>query len=120
MEAIKHKINKVLAEKGIKKQDFLNSVGISTSTFYDMIKKNNLSVDLIFKMSKALNVPTTFFFTDSNNLESTKEESRVSPNIREEYINSLIHQNEAMTSQISDLIKMQLYNAETIKNLTSK
>ena len=119
MEAIKHKINTILAEKGIKKQDFLDNLGISTSTYYDMMKKNNLSVELVLKISKALNVPPTYFLIFSNKLENTKEESK-DDDLKEGYIKSLTRQNEEMSRQITDLIKMQLINAETIKNLTSK
>jgi signal transduction histidine kinase len=120
MEGIKQKINRLLLDKGIKKQDFLDNLAISTSTYYDMIKKNNLTVDLILKMSEMLEVPVTYFLSESNNMESVPEERELFPNIREEYIKSLTRQNEEMSRQITDLIKMQLINAETIKILTSK
>ena len=116
MGDLRLKIDMILLEKRIKKKDFLNLLDMSVSSYYDAIKKNNISVELIIKIADVLKVPVSYFVENSN----IKEEITESDNIIENIINSLQRQNEQMTHQISDLIKMQLINAETIKNLTSK
>ena len=116
MGDLRLKIDMILLEKRIKKKDFFNLLDMSVSSYYDAIKKNNISVELIIKIADVLKVPVSYFVENSN----IKEEITESDNIIENIINSLQRQNEQMTHQISDLIKMQLINAETIKNLTSK
>ncbi len=120
MEEISIKIDKLLVEKRIKKQDFLKDIGVSTSGYYDMIKKNTMSIQTLEKICKVLDKPLSYFLFNSDHKDIVPVVNPDEASIKEGYIKSLTRQNEEMSRQITDLIKMQLINAETIKNLTSK
>jgi DNA-binding Xre family transcriptional regulator len=78
MESIKIKIEKVLIEKGIKKQDFIVKLGMSVSGYYDMIKKNTMTLATLQEISNVLEYPVEYFLPTSDNsylvAENAKEE----------------------------------------------
>ena len=113
MEEIRKKIEKLLIEKRISKRDFIEKIGMSNAGYYHMYENNSMKVSVLLKIAEVLETPVINLLINSQISDFTtdfnKEES-----LKDGIVKSLYKQNEAMTSQISDLIKMQLINAETI------
>ena len=119
MEEIRKKIEKILIEKGISKRDFIDKIGMSNAGYYHMYENNSMKVSVLLRIAEVLETPVLSILGSSHKSDFNLGGQRDS-GIIENIVKSLNRQNEEMSRQITDLIKMQLINAETIKNLTSK
>ena len=116
------KLEKLLVNKNITQVKLAELTGISKTAINNWIKGRNKSIDSsnIEKIAAVLGVPVGYFFTNDSIINS---KSKTNQNDQEmtsstKSIEELIQQNSVFQQQVSDLLKMQLLNAETINNLS--
>ena len=116
------KLEKLLVNKNITQVKLAELTGISKTAINNWIKGRNKSIDSsnIEKIAAVLGVPVGYFFTNDSiiNSKSKTNQNDQEMTISTKSIEELIQQNSVFQQQVSDLLKMQLLNAETINNLS--
>lgn len=71
MKTIGDKIREVLEAKGMKQADLARSTGISTGLISSIInnQRTSVMVDTLQKITKALDVPSSYFFEDETDVK---------------------------------------------------
>ena len=118
------KLEKLLVNKNISQVRLAEMTGLSQTAVNGMVRGRYKSIDSgnLEKIAKALNVSVGYFFNDDTSLTNqtiitTKNETEMTT-IGTKSIEELIRQNSVFQQQVSDLLKMQLLNADTINNLS--
>jgi transcriptional regulator with XRE-family HTH domain len=72
MEKIKEKIEKLLAQKGISQKKFATMIEMSESGYIQMFDKGSIKVATLEKIASVLDVETSYFLSDNENLKPTQ------------------------------------------------
>lgn len=114
-------IRGLLEEKKITIDQLSGGIGVKKTAIYKMITQNSTTIQTLEKISKFLDVPVSYFFKESDQFSQANEQGvNYKFNHSESTIDLLIKQNTKLVEQVSDLIKMQVLNADTINNLSKK
>lgn len=117
----------------LKQHEMADRIGISRTSYVEYENgtgKGNVSKKSVEKIKQALNINPDWLLLGEGEMKLLKEyvQKDIEPNFDEdkkEYsttneISELIKMNRDLVTQVSDLIKMQLLNAETINNLSKR
>lgn len=74
VKQVNDKIRNILRVKSITVKEFCKKIGITENGFSKAIKNNSLRVETIIKISEVLDVPVSYFFTDSENVPTGNNE----------------------------------------------
>jgi len=110
-------ISSLLDKKKLSIDQFAAKIGLKRGAIYKLISENSTKIDTLEKIAAVLDVPVAYFFTDS---EQVQEQVTVYSNKihNNSTVDELVRQNAVLQKQVSDLITMQLINAESIRNLS--
>lgn len=111
-------IRTIAVQKKITIRRLAQEVGITEQGLQSIIRNNTTTTDNLEKISKVLLVPVSTFFDETENIVSDSKSNYESNRNNNSTISELVRQNGALQQQVSDLIKMQLINSESIRNLT--
>jgi len=111
------KLELLLTERNLSQLQLAEKTGISKTSINSWIRGRTATIDSnnIEKIAAALGVPVGYFFDETNNI--VKDQSVYYGN--NTTVEELVKQNGVLQKQVSDLIQMQLINAESIRNLSS-
>jgi DNA-binding Xre family transcriptional regulator len=111
-------IRTLAVQKKITIRQLAKEVGITEQGLQSIIRNNTTTTDNLEKISKVLLVPVSTFFEETESIVSNKNVNYSSKRNNDSTIDELVKQNGVLQKQVSDLIHMQLINAESIRNLS--
>ncbi len=105
MDYITQNINVLISKSGFKISDLAKEMGVTKQTVYN-IKKGQVTIDNLIKLSEILKVPISEFFKTQKNLtDPGKVNESIEPYETNSYlINILNNQIQIKDKQISELI----------------
>lgn len=109
------KIKIELEKRKITIKDFCRKIDITEQGFYHMIRNESMKVDVLERMSKALNVPVSFWFEEGNNISkeiSLNKEIFRHENEFDEENKIKSKQIDTVTTELNTLLKSFLHRSE--------
>lgn len=83
-------IKKLAKSKGTNVKELMNEIGMSEANFYKCVKRNSMESKYIEALSKALNVPVSYFFNEkpieSNSATASRIEKLEKANRKKDFI----------------------------------
>jgi transcriptional regulator with XRE-family HTH domain len=74
---IGEKIKNLVKSSSKPKEDVASFIGVSVSNLYELYKKNSVETKYVEKLSEFFDVPIMYFFSDSENLVTKKNNNVV-------------------------------------------
>ncbi len=77
MKDFETKIRNLIKANKMSIEDFAIKIGITKQNFYLILKRNDLNVSYLEKMSSILDVPITYFFTDDDIIPNNETQTDI-------------------------------------------
>jgi len=104
MDYVTQNINVLISRSGIKISDLAKEMGLTKQTVYN-IKKGQITIDNLIKLSEILKVPISEFFKKDRNSDTPGVNENIEPYEANSFlINVLNNQLQIKDKQISELI----------------
>ena len=100
-----YKIKSELEKRGISIKNFCRRINLTEQGFYQMIRNESMKVDVLERISEALNVPMSYWFNGKD--YAPADNSGISPPVAEEKKEEFINPKhiDAVTNELNKLLK---------------